>query len=79
MGPNRREQDRERAAARAAAEPKRAEAERKATADAQKVVVIWNARQADGRALWSTRRLARPSQPVFPGRASPRLAVKSVP
>jgi hypothetical protein len=44
MGPNRRAQERERAAARAAAEAKRAEAER--------IVAIWNARQAGGRALW---------------------------
>ena len=36
----------------AAAEAKRAEAERKAIADAQKIVAIWNARQAGGRALW---------------------------
>ena len=40
MGPNRRAQDRERAAARAAAEAKRVEAERKALADAQKIVSI---------------------------------------
>ena len=52
MGPNRRAQERERAAARAAAEAKRAEAERKAIAEAQKIVAIWNARQAGGRALW---------------------------
>jgi hypothetical protein len=52
MGPNRRAQERERAAARAAAEARRAEAERKAIADAQKIVAIWNARQAGGRALW---------------------------
>ena len=52
MGPNRRAQERERAAARAAAEVKRAEAERKAVAEAQKIVAIWNARQAGGRALW---------------------------
>jgi hypothetical protein len=52
MGPNRRAQERERAAARAAAEARRAEAERKALADAQKIVAIWNARQAGGRALW---------------------------
>jgi opacity protein-like surface antigen len=52
MGPNQRAQERERAAARAAAEAKRAGAERKATADAQKIVAIWNARQAGGRALW---------------------------
>jgi hypothetical protein len=52
MGPNRRAQERERAAAEAAARAKRAEAERKAVADAQKIVAIWNARQAGGRALW---------------------------
>jgi hypothetical protein len=51
MGPNRRAQDRERAAAEAAAKAKRAEAERKAIADAKQVVEIWNARQAGGRAL----------------------------
>jgi hypothetical protein len=37
---------------RAAAKAKRAEAERKAVADAKKIVAIWNARQAGGRALW---------------------------
>jgi hypothetical protein len=52
MGPNRRAQDRERAAAERAAKAKRAEAERKAIAEAQKIVAIWNARQAGGRALW---------------------------
>ena len=52
MVPNRRAQERERAAARAAAEAKRTEAERKAIVDAQKIVAIWNARQAGGRALW---------------------------
>ena len=31
---------------------KRAEAERKAIAKAQKIVAIWNARQAPGRELW---------------------------
>jgi hypothetical protein len=50
MGPNRRAQERERAAA--AEEAKRAEAERKAIANAQKIVAIWNARQAGGRELW---------------------------
>jgi hypothetical protein len=50
MGPNRRQQ--ERAAARAADEAKRAEAQRKSIEDAQKVVAIWNARQAEGRELW---------------------------
>jgi hypothetical protein len=45
MGPNRRAQERERAAARATAEAKRAEVER-SLADAQKIVAIWNARQA---------------------------------
>src|SRR5215468_7024611 len=52
MGPNRRAQDRERAAAEAAAKAKRAEAERQAQTEAQKIVAIWNARQAGGRALW---------------------------
>jgi hypothetical protein len=52
MGPNRRAQERERAAAQAAEAAKRAEAEHKAIADAQKIVGIWNARQAGGRALW---------------------------
>jgi hypothetical protein len=52
MGPNRRAQERERAAARAAEEAKRAEAERNAAAEAQKIVEIWNARQASGRSLW---------------------------
>jgi hypothetical protein len=52
MGPNRRAQERERAAARAAEEAKRAEADRKAAAEAHKIVEIWNARQAGGRALW---------------------------
>lgn len=46
MGPNRRAQDRERAAAEAAAKDKRAEAERKAAPQAQKIVAIWNAREA---------------------------------
>ena len=40
------------AAARAAGEAKRAEAEREAVADAHKIVAIWSARQAGGRALW---------------------------
>jgi len=35
-----------------AAEAKRAEAERKAIAEAEKIVAIWNARQSSGRALW---------------------------
>ena len=52
MGPNRRAQDRERAAAEATAKAKRAEGERKAVVEAQKIVAIWNARQAGGRALW---------------------------
>src|SRR4051794_20972841 len=52
MGPNRRAQERERAAARAAEEAKRRDAERKAIADAEKIVAIWNARQAGGRELW---------------------------
>jgi hypothetical protein len=52
MGPNRRAQDRERAAAEALARAKRAEAEHKAIAEAQKIVAIWNARQAAGQTLW---------------------------
>lgn len=52
MGPNRRAQERERATARAKVEAARAEAERKAVADAQKIVAVWNARRAGGRALW---------------------------
>ncbi len=52
MGPKRRAQDRERAVAEATRSAKRAEAERKAAADAQKIVSIWNARQAGGRELW---------------------------
>jgi hypothetical protein len=52
MGPNRRAQERERAAAEAAAKAKRVESERRAVAEAQKIVGIWNARQAGGRALW---------------------------
>jgi len=43
VGPNRRARERERAVAEAAATTKRAEAERKAAADAQKIVAIWNA------------------------------------
>jgi len=49
---NRRAQDGERAAALAAEKPKRIAAERKATAFAQKIVVIWNSRRAGGRELW---------------------------
>src|SRR4030081_3864061 len=52
MGPNRRAQKQERAAARAKADAAHAEIERKAIADAQKVVTVWNARRAGGRALW---------------------------
>jgi hypothetical protein len=48
-------------ASRAAAEWKRAEAERKAIADAQKIVVIWKARQAGGRVV-TTRRSEQPSR-----------------
>jgi hypothetical protein len=39
-------------AARAKADAARADAQRKAIADAQKIVAIWNARQAGGRLLW---------------------------
>ena len=38
--------------ARAKADAARADAQRKAIADAQKIVAIWNARQAGGRSLW---------------------------
>ena len=41
MGPNRRAQKRQRAAARAAEAAKRAYAQHKALADAQKIVAIW--------------------------------------
>ena len=44
--------ERDRQLVRAAEQAKRAEAERKAVADAQKTVAIWNVRQAGGRALW---------------------------
>jgi hypothetical protein len=37
---------------RIASVPPPKQAERKAVADAQKIVAIWNARQAGGRALW---------------------------
>ena len=52
MGPNRRAQEREHAVTRAAEEAKRAKTERKAVADAQKIVAIWNARQVGRRELW---------------------------
>jgi hypothetical protein len=42
--PNRRAQERERAAAEAADEAKRAEAERKAVAEVERIVAIWYAR-----------------------------------
>jgi hypothetical protein len=51
MGPNRRAQERERAVARAAGHANRAEAERRRFAEAEKIVGIWKARQAGGRAL----------------------------
>jgi hypothetical protein len=73
MGPNRRAQDRERAAARAAAEAKRAEAERKAIAEAERIVAIWNARQAGGR-CGSARRSAPPLQRGWRGCPSPARA-----
>jgi hypothetical protein len=60
MGPNRRAQERERAAALAAEAAQRAETERKAAVEARKIVEIWNARQAGGRALWFYPRLALP-------------------
>ena len=49
---NRRAQERERAAAEVAARAKRAEAEQKTVVEAQKIVALWKARQAGGRALW---------------------------
>jgi len=52
MGFNRRAQEREGAAISAAEEARRAEVERKSAADANKIVGIRSARQADGRALW---------------------------
>ena len=64
MGPNRRAQDRERAAAEAAAKAKRAEAERKTVAEAQKIVAIWNARQAGGRISVVLPNDPRPSAPA---------------
>jgi hypothetical protein len=48
VGPNRRAQE-QGARRRSCCHAKRAEAERKAIADAQKIVAIWNARQAGGR------------------------------
>jgi len=62
MGPNRRAQDRERATAESAARAKRVEAERKAIAEAQKIVAIWNARQAGGRELWFYPTIGAPSR-----------------
>ena len=62
MGPNRRAQERERAAP--AARAKRAEADRKAQVDAQKIVAIWNVLQVvaaapcgsiEGVPIWSDR------------------------
>jgi hypothetical protein len=52
----------ERAAAEAAAKAKRAEAKRKAVAEAEKIVAIWNARQAGGRAVVA--------QPFLPNRSA---------
>ena len=52
-GPNRRAQERERAATRTAVEAKRAaQLSARRSPTAQKIVAIWNARQAGGRALW---------------------------
>jgi hypothetical protein len=48
MGPN----ERDRAAARVAEDAKLAAAAAKAIAEAQKIVAIWNARQAGGQELW---------------------------
>ena len=52
MGPNRRGQERERAAARAAAEQSVLRPSARRSPDAQKIVALWNARQAGGRELW---------------------------
>jgi hypothetical protein len=70
MGPNRRAQEREAAAARATQEATRAHADRKAIADAQKTVAIWNARQAGGRdvcpKLARATKLAKPDGQAVP-------------
>ena len=80
MGPNRRAQDRERAAAEAAARTKRAEAERHATVEAQKIVTIWNARQAGGRALWFYPTIgAAITRPGFRGSPCPARAAGNTP
>jgi hypothetical protein len=67
MGPNRRAQEREAAAARAAEEAKRAEAERKATADAQKIVGSGTRAKPAGASCGSIRRSVRRLQPTFRG------------
>jgi hypothetical protein len=46
--------------------PGRAEAERKVIADVQKIVAIWNARQAGGRALWFDPTIAAAIAPGCP-------------
>ena len=66
MGPNRRAQERERAAARAVEETARAEFEHKAIAEAQKIVAIWNAREAGRRELWSYRIIGAAIAAGFP-------------
>jgi hypothetical protein len=67
MGPNRRAQEREQAAARAAEEAKRAEAKRQAIAEAQRVVAIWmRARRAAG-SYGSIQQSAPRSQPGSSG------------
>jgi hypothetical protein len=70
MGPNRRAQERARAAALAAEAAKRAEAERKVITDAQKIVSIWNARRAGGRALWFYPTIGAAIAAGFPGSRS---------
>ena len=52
MGPNRRAQEGEPAAAEATPKAKCVEVERKVIAEAERIFPIWNARQGGGRALW---------------------------
>jgi hypothetical protein len=61
-------QERERSVARAAEEAKRAEAERAAVAEAQKIVAIWNARRLAGEPCGSIQRRAISSK--LPARGS---------
>jgi hypothetical protein len=67
MGPNRRAQERRRAAARAAEEAKRAEAERKAgPIEAQKIVLSGMPVRPGGNALWFYPTICAPIAPGFP-------------